>query len=858
MVLGVPAARAAVTPGSSAQRSNVAGLSNADYMNAFVARHGARLTVAGRPFRFSGANVEWLGLENYGPNASTQLPVGSEHYATPYEINDAFATLHELGASVVRVQTLGDTAGCPLCEEPARGQFNPAAFHQTDLVIAAARRWGIKLIGEFDGDANGSKPSGSTAAQFETHNWYCTWEGTSTCGSSFFSDPKLIADYEQHMHSVLDHVNPYTGLAYKDDPTIMGWVDGNNLDLLDGAPPTTVARWLSTVSAYYKSIDSRQLFIDISLNGADATPLPLELGIPGVDVFAQEYYPHWFPGIDGDRVDGSAPNLHHNAATVAAAGKAYATIEFGWDRTDFASQGALTQFLDGLWADPNVAGDDFWALAGHAPGHGWQPIPANANCSPTCETGEDGNWWAMYYTGLRTLSNTATDMTARAQLLRAHAYAMSGFSATPAHERVPAPVITSVSPTGRVLFEGSAGAPIYAIQRHVHGRWWSTPCRRCTTDAAGGWRDPRGRTGCYRVIGVNLAGVPGPASRPRGRGCPQSAARRRRAKRRPRPGRSRAASSTTNASAPALPSWAIGPFTRYRGNPILRPQGTGWESLEAFNPGVVRVGGVYHMLYRGTRPVNISEIGAATSTDGIHFNRYAGNPVIGRRVSDESVASEDPRLLYRHRTFYAFYTGFDGSSTNINEATSTDAIHWHELGAAVPGVKDAAVVADPEGRPVRVGGRFIMYEGSSIADQAGVGYATSSDMRHWTQRGQIKLGYPGSQIVELCVAVTDYRAVAGAPLNHNVLLFTAGHMQPTDPWYYAISEEEFSSRNPTQRLGQLTGPVLAPTTTYEKLGVTPAAVFMNNIIYADGRWRMYYGAADTVTGLATAGLRRSP
>ena len=54
--------------------------------------------------------------------------MGSERYATPYEINDALATLHEMGASVIRVQTLGDTVGCALCEEPKPGVFNAAAF----------------------------------------------------------------------------------------------------------------------------------------------------------------------------------------------------------------------------------------------------------------------------------------------------------------------------------------------------------------------------------------------------------------------------------------------------------------------------------------------------------------------------------------------------------------------------------------------------------------------------------------------------------------------------------------------------------------------------------------------------------
>jgi hypothetical protein len=56
---------------------------------------------------------------------------------------------------------------------------------------------------------------------------------------------------------------------------------------------------------------------------------------------------------------------------------------------------------------------------------------------------------------------------------------------------------------------------------------------------------------------------------------------------------------------PVLPSWAIGPFTRYdspqntpyQGNPVLTPQGTGWEGRAAYNPGVVYNDGKFQMLY---------------------------------------------------------------------------------------------------------------------------------------------------------------------------------------------------------------------------------------------------------------------
>ncbi|WP_157186477.1 hypothetical protein [Nocardia jiangxiensis] len=508
---------------ANSQVTPVAGVPLDQFRNAFVQRDRSALTVAGHPFRFSGANVEWLGLENYGPDPAPATPLGSERYPSDYEIDDVFTTAREMGATVLRAQTLGDTIGCPSCLEPALGQFNPAAFAHMDKVVAAARAHGIKLIGEFSGDANGAPAPNQNSPSADSHDWYCTWRHRPDCGQAFFTDPAIIGDYQRHMKAVLEHVNPLTGLAYKDDPTFAGWVDGNNLDLLDGAPTPVAENWLRTVSDYFRSIDSRQLFINISLGGGDGFVTDGALRLPNVDVYAAEYYPHWLPIISGgNRVDGCAGKLHDTAAQVAAAGKAFSAIEFGWDRTDFLTTDALGDFLTGLESDPHIAGDNFWALAAHAEGHGWQPIPADAHCSPTCEWGEDGNWWALYYTGRTTASHTAADMSTRAQQLRTHAYSMSGYPVPPPHRRVPAPIITSTT-EGKVLFEGSAGAPNYSIQRLSQGIWM-TVCDHCTTDAADGWQDTDPHAArCYRIIGDNLDGVEGTPSAPAGSDCRRNA-----------------------------------------------------------------------------------------------------------------------------------------------------------------------------------------------------------------------------------------------------------------------------------------------------------------------------------------------
>jgi mannan endo-1,4-beta-mannosidase len=333
--------------------------------------------------------------------------------------------------------------------------FNDAAFAQMDMVVAEARKYGIKLIGEFDGDAGG------TGAGKESHDWWCTWRNVSSsnCAVAFLTDPDLIGDYERYMQAVLTHVNPLTGLAYKDDPTFVGWVDSNELNVnLSGITtltnvsqiPTAVSdaqmtAWLENVGGFFKSIESKQLFMDASVHG------PSVLTASNVDMFVYEWYPH-FPS--NDKVTGNSPSVHSLAAQAVAAGKAFALIEYGWDQTDYETTAALQTFLDGVASDSNISGDNFWTLLSHASGKGWLPIPANEGCQPSCEMTEDGNWWALYYTSITTLSNTAADMAQRAQMLRQHRYTLDGFATVPAHELVGAPLITSTD-GGRVEFQGA-------------------------------------------------------------------------------------------------------------------------------------------------------------------------------------------------------------------------------------------------------------------------------------------------------------------------------------------------------------------------------------------------------------------
>jgi mannan endo-1,4-beta-mannosidase len=414
----------------------------------FVTRSGSSLVLRGNTFRFSGPNIYWLGL--------LQTPNGIT-YPSQFEVDDAMATAAEMGATVVRSHTLGASVGCGLCIEPKLGTFNQQAFQHIDYAIQAARSHNIKLIIPLTD--NWDYYSGGKAT-------FTTWRNFSD-EHQFYTNPQVIADFEQYINTILNHINRYSGIAYKDDPTIMAWETGNEL----WAPRS----WVQTISQYIKSIDPHHLVMDGN-DGDTKVPLRFQqdLNIQSIDIYTGHFYPP----------DVSLFTTQLNQALGAK--KAYMIGEFDWN----IDQGtALHLFLPAI-EHSGAAGDLYWSLFPHDDQHGFVP--------------EDEHF-TLHYPG------DTPDVRDRVQELVNHAYAMQGLS-VPSQEQPGQPLITSIQGKA-IAWRGAHGAYEYTVERSTQGAGgpWTVICNQCVTDNDPPWVDQSRPVGSvwYRVRGYNMSGVAG-------------------------------------------------------------------------------------------------------------------------------------------------------------------------------------------------------------------------------------------------------------------------------------------------------------------------------------------------------------
>jgi predicted GH43/DUF377 family glycosyl hydrolase len=174
-------------------------------------------------------------------------------------------------------------------------------------------------------------------------------------------------------------------------------------------------------------------------------------------------------------------------------------------------------------------------------------------------------------------------------------------------------------------------------------------------------------------------------------------------------------------------------WNRYRGNPVFPSEAGTWREAQAANPDLLLKGGTFYMYFRGQRNGH-DRIGVATipceKFDGVTWNIHP-EPVIdvgGPGSWDENHALDPATVLHDGKVFL-YYTGSSPrADRSICLAVSGDGVHFEKYDG-----NPVIVGGAPE--VVYHDSLFYLYFWRSVPGKKGfqVHYATSRDGYHYTE-----------------------------------------------------------------------------------------------------------------------------
>ncbi len=298
-------------------------------------------------------------------------------------------------------------------------------------------------------------------------------------------------------------------------------------------------------------------------------------------------------------------------------------------------------------------------------------------------------------------------------------------------------------------------------------------------------------------------------------------------------------------------------LVRYQHNPILEPiKEHHWESKYVLNPGALRIGDKVYLFYRAVGDDDISRIGLAV-TDGYRVLKRLPEPIFSPAISEERMGCEDPRLIQIGDRIFMLYTAYDGNIAQIAAASILvdDLVNeryraWRRDGLAFKNIWDKDAILFPE----KINGKHVIYH--RIEPSIWVTYINEIKFPIKEKHAIILGPRPGRMWDSLKIG-------AGAqPIKtrHGWLLIYHG----VDYNYvYSLGVMLVDLGKPQKIIYRSPNPILEPEEDYE-VGLSgawvPNVVFCCGAVGAEDKEVLgdedeilvYYGAADTSIGVATA------
>jgi len=312
-----------------------------------------------------------------------------------------------------------------------------------------------------------------------------------------------------------------------------------------------------------------------------------------------------------------------------------------------------------------------------------------------------------------------------------------------------------------------------------------------------------------------------------------------------------------------IPATADKFITRFGENPILKPTKLAFEEKAVFNPAAIDIGGKIRILYRAMSNDNTSTVGYAESEDGLHITKRLPEPIYVprepfemKRIPNGNSGCEDPRIIKIGERLYMTYTAYDGIDMPAIAVTSisikdfvTNKWNWGKpylLSPTQVDDKDSSFI--PEKIKTPNGSKYLIFHR--------VGVNICADLFN-------TLDFKNERINK-CVEIMKPRP---GMWDERKIGISAPPIKTKKGWlliYHGISEKNIyrvgaallDLKDPTEIIARTTDALLSPEMDYELSGQVNNVVFPCGAVIRKDTLFIYYGGADSVTGVATLSVSK--
>ncbi|XP_021671996.2 mannan endo-1,4-beta-mannosidase 7 [Hevea brasiliensis] len=273
----------------------------------FISTKGVQFMLNGSPFYANGFNAYWLMYFATDPSMRNK-------------VSSVFQEARDHGLTLARTWAFNDAQDRALQYSP--GSYNEQTFQGLDFVISEAKKYGIKLVLSLVNNYE------SFGGKKQYVNWARSEGQSISSDDDFFANSVVKGYYKNHIKTVLTRRNTITGVAYKDEPTIMAWELMNEPRCTSDPSGGTIQAWITEMASYLKSIDGNHL-LEAGLEGfygqsssqkqqynpnfQIGTDFIANNQIPGIDFATVHSYPdQWLPSSDGESQESFLNNWLNN------------------------------------------------------------------------------------------------------------------------------------------------------------------------------------------------------------------------------------------------------------------------------------------------------------------------------------------------------------------------------------------------------------------------------------------------------------------------------------------------------------------------------------------------------------------